>query len=61
MGDLFVYLIFDIDCFDLVFVLGIGILVCGGLISDKVFKVFCVLKGINMVGMDVVEVLLFYD
>jgi agmatinase len=35
--------------------------VCGGLTSDKVLKVLRALKGINMVGMDVVEVSPSYD
>lgn len=61
MGDKLVYLIFDIDCLDFVFVLGMGMLVCGGLSLDKILKIICVLKGINLIGMDVVEVLFFYD
>lgn len=31
VGDVRVYMMFDIDCFDLVFVFGIGMLVVGGL------------------------------
>ncbi len=34
---------------------------CGGLTSDKVLKILRALKGINMVGMDVVEVSPAYD
>lgn len=56
-----VYLIFDIDCLDFVFVSGIGMLVIGGLIFDCVIKLVCGLKDFNIVGMDVVEVVLVYD
>lgn len=56
-----VYLIFDIDCLDFVFVLGIGTLVIGGLIFDRVIKLVRGLKDFNIVGMDVVEVVSVYD
>jgi agmatinase len=61
VGDLPVYITFDIDCLDPAFAPGTGTPVCGGLTSDKVLKILRALKGINMVGMDVVEVSPSYD
>ncbi|MFT6528729.1 MAG: agmatinase [Psychrosphaera sp.] len=61
IGDLPVYLTFDIDCLDPAFAPGTGTPVCGGLSSDKVFKILRALAGINLVGMDVVEVAPAYD
>ncbi|MGS0496303.1 agmatinase [Pseudoalteromonas mariniglutinosa] len=61
VGDLPVYITFDIDCLDPAFAPGTGTPVCGGLTSDKVLKVLRALKGINMIGMDVVEVSPSYD
>ncbi|OEF22471.1 agmatinase [Aliivibrio logei] len=61
VGDKPVYLTFDIDCLDPAFAPGTGTPVCGGLNSDKILKIIRGLKGINMVGMDVVEVSPAYD
>lgn len=61
VGDLPVYLTFDIDCLDPAFAPGTGTPVCGGLTSDKILKVLRALEGINIVGMDVVEVSPAYD
>jgi agmatinase len=61
IGDLPVYLTFDIDCLDPAFAPGTGTPVCGGLSSDKVLKILRALAGINLVGMDVVEVAPAYD
>ncbi|QTL35524.1 MULTISPECIES: agmatinase [Pseudoalteromonas] len=61
VGDLPVYLTFDIDCLDPAFAPGTGTPVCGGLSSDKVLKILRALQGINIVGMDVVEVSPSYD
>jgi agmatinase len=61
VGDKPVYLTFDIDCLDPAFAPGTGTPVCGGLNSDKVLKIIRGLQGINMVGMDVVEVSPAYD
>ncbi|HEA16737.1 hypothetical protein LCGC14_1867380 [marine sediment metagenome] len=61
VGDLPVYVTFDIDCLDPAFAPGTGTPVCGGLTSDKVLKILRALKGINMIGMDVVEVSPSYD
>lgn len=56
-----VYLTFDIDCLDPAFAPGTGTPVCGGLNTDKILKIIRALKGINLVGMDVVEVAPAYD
>lgn len=61
IGDKPVYLTFDIDCLDPAFAPGTGTPVCGGLTSDKVLKIIHGLSGINLVGMDVVEVSPAYD
>ncbi|PTP46423.1 agmatinase [Vibrio splendidus] len=61
VGNKPVYLTFDIDCLDPAFAPGTGTPVCGGLNSDKVLKIIRGLQGINMVGMDVVEVSPAYD
>lgn len=61
MGDKPVYLTFDIDCLDPAFAPGTGTPVCGGLSSDKILKIIRALKGINLIGMDVVEVSPPYD
>lgn len=61
VGDKPVYLTFDIDCLDPAFAPGTGTPVCGGLSSDKILKIIRALKGINLIGMDVVEVSPPYD
>ncbi|MDP5253089.1 MULTISPECIES: agmatinase [unclassified Vibrio] len=61
VGDLPVYLTFDIDCLDPAYAPGTGTPVCGGLSTDKILKVIRALQGINLVGMDVVEVAPGYD
>lgn len=61
VGNKPVYVTFDIDCLDPAFAPGTGTPVCGGLNSDKVLKVIRGLSGINIVGMDVVEVSPPYD
>ena len=61
VGDKPVYLTFDIDCLDPAFAPGTGTPVCGGMTSDKVLKILRNLQGINLVGMDVVEVSPAYD
>ncbi|WP_440053096.1 agmatinase [Pseudoalteromonas sp. T1lg65] len=61
IGDLPVYLTFDIDCLDPAFAPGTGTPVCGGLSSDKVLKILRALQGVNIIGMDVVEVSPAYD
>ncbi|MDO5687252.1 MAG: agmatinase [Neisseria sp.] len=61
VGDLPVYLTFDIDCLDPAFAPGTGTPVCGGLSSDFALKIIRSLQGLNIVGMDVVEVAPAYD
>ncbi|UTV26752.1 agmatinase [Photobacterium atrarenae] len=56
VGDKPVYVTFDIDCLDPAFAPGTGTPVCGGLNSDKVLNIIRGLAGMNIVGMDVVEV-----
>ncbi|MFT6207450.1 MAG: agmatinase [Colwellia sp.] len=61
VGNTPVYLTFDIDCLDPAFAPGTGTPVCGGLTTDKVLRILRALVGINLVGMDVVEVAPSYD
>ncbi|CAM4337057.1 agmatinase [Vibrio agarivorans] len=61
VGDKPVYVTFDIDCLDPAFAPGTGTPVIGGLNSDKVMKILRQLVGLNIVGMDVVEVAPAYD
>ncbi|GKX57154.1 agmatinase [Leminorella grimontii] len=61
VGDMPVYLTFDIDCLDPAFAPGTGTPVCGGLTSDRALKLLRGLKSLNIVGMDVVEVAPAYD
>ncbi|MFO6424236.1 agmatinase [Motilimonas sp. KMU-193] len=61
VGDLPVYLTFDIDCLDPAFAPGTGTPVCGGLTTDKILKILRGLQGLPLVGMDVVEVAPAYD
>ena len=61
VGHLPVYLTFDIDCIDPAFAPGTGTPVCGGLTSNKALKIVRGLQGLNIVGMDVVEVAPAYD
>lgn len=58
-----VYVIIDIDVLDLVYVLGIGMLEVGGIIFKELldFIVVIVNLNINVVGVDLVEVVLVYD
>ncbi len=59
--DLPVYLTFDIDCLDPAYAPGTGTPVIGGMSTDKILKILRALVGINIVGMDVVEVSPAYD
>jgi len=61
LGDRPVYVTFDIDCLDPSFAPGTGTPVCGGLTSHQAMSILRGLKGINIVGMDVVEVAPSYD
>lgn len=56
-----VYLTFDIDCLDPSCAPGTGTPVCGGLTSYQALEILRGLAGINLVGMDMVEVAPVYD
>jgi agmatinase len=55
------YLTFDIDCLDPSQAPGTGTPVCGGLTSFQALQIIRGMAGINVVGMDVVEVAPAYD
>ena len=61
IGDNPVYLSFDIDCLDPSYAPGTGTPVCGGLTSHQAIEIIRGMKGINIIGMDVVEVSPAYD
>ncbi len=61
LGDNPVYLTFDIDCLDPSYAPGTGTPVCGGLTSHQAMAILRGLKGINVIGMDIVEVAPAYD
>ena len=61
LGDRPVYLTFDIDCLDPSVAPGTGTPVCGGLSSHQAMSIVRGLEGINIVGMDIVEVAPAYD
>ncbi|WP_166362073.1 agmatinase [Pseudomonas akapageensis] len=61
VGDNPVYLTFDIDCLDPAFAPGTGTPVAGGLTTFQALEILRALRGINIVGMDIVEVSPPYD
>lgn len=61
LGDRPTYITFDIDCLDPAFAPGTGTPVSGGLSSAQALAALRALKGLNMVGGDVVEVSPPYD
>ncbi len=61
LGDAPVYLTFDIDCLDPAFAPGTGTPVCGGLSTHQALAILRGLTGINVIGMDLVEVAPAYD
>jgi agmatinase len=61
VGDSPVYLTFDIDCLDPAYAPGTGTPVAGGLTTDRALKIIRGLQGIELVGMDLVEVAPSYD
>ena len=61
VGENKVYLSFDIDCLDPAFAPGTGTPVCGGLSSFQALEIIRGIAGINLIGMDVVEVAPAYD
>jgi agmatinase len=61
IGEQPVYLSFDIDALDPAFAPGTGTPVAGGLTSDRALQIIRGLKGLDIRGMDVVEVSPAYD
>ncbi len=61
VGNMPCYLTFDIDCLDPAYAPGTGTPVIGGLSSDRALKIIRGLQGLNLVGMDLVEVAPSYD
>jgi len=61
LGDRPVYLSFDIDCLDPSYAPGTGTPVCGGLTTHQAIQIIRGLIGINLIGMDLVEVAPAYD
>lgn len=61
LGDAPVYVTFDIDCLDPSYAPGTGTPVCGGLSTHQAMSILRGLQGINVIGMDVVEVAPQYD
>lgn len=61
VGDAPCYLTFDIDCLDPAFAPGTGTPVVGGLSTGQALRILRGLAGLNIVGMDLVEVAPAYD
>ncbi|MEM7281711.1 MAG: agmatinase [Pseudomonadota bacterium] len=61
LGNRPVYLTFDIDCLDPAFAPGTGTPVCGGLSTTQALEIIRGLRGLNLVGMDLMEVAPAYD
>lgn len=61
LADRPVYLTFDIDCLDPSYAPGTGTPVCGGLSTYQATAILRRLAGIDVIGMDVVEVAPAYD
>jgi agmatinase len=61
VGDHKTYLTFDIDCLDPAYAPGTGTPVCGGLTTHTALEIVRGLRGINLIGMDLVEVAPAYD
>ena len=61
VGDAKAYVTFDIDCLDPSFAPGTGTPVCGGLSTWQARKILQGLGGLDLIGMDLVEVAPAYD
>jgi len=61
LADRPVYVSFDVDCLDPSCAPGTGTPVCGGLTTHQAMSILRGLRGIDVVGMDVVEVAPAYD
>lgn len=55
------YFTFDIDCLDPAFAPGTGTPVCGGLSTAQALAIIRGFTGLNLIGMDIVEVAPAYD
>ncbi len=61
VGDGPVYLTFDIDCLDPAYAPGTGTPVAGGLSTSQALRIMRGLAGLDLIGMDIVEVAPAYD
>jgi len=61
IGDNPVYVTFDIDCLDPSYAPGTGTPVCGGLTTYQAMAILRGMRGLNIIGADVVEVAPAYD
>jgi agmatinase len=61
VGDLPVYLTFDIDCLDPAFAPGTGTPVAGGLSTARALQILAGIADLNIVGFDLVEVAPAFD
>jgi len=61
VGDAPTYLTFDIDCLDPAYAPGTGTPVAGGITTNRALQILRKLTGIDIVGMDVMEVAPCYD
>ncbi len=61
VGDHPAYVTLDVDCLDPAFAPGTGTPVVGGLSTDLALKIVRGLTGLNLIGMDIVEVSPPYD
>jgi agmatinase len=61
VGDLPVYVTFDVDCLDPAFAPGTGTPVVGGLSTDLALRIIRGLVGCHLIGVDIVEVSPPYD
>jgi agmatinase len=61
VGDHPSYITFDIDCLDPACAPGTGTPVCGGLTTNQALQVLRGLVGVDLIGMDLVEVAPHYD
>lgn len=61
VGDRPAYFTFDIDCLDPAYAPGTGTPVCGGLTTAQALAIIRGFTGINLIGMDIVEVSPPYD
>jgi agmatinase len=61
VGDHPAYISFDIDCLDPAYAPGTGTPVAGGVTTNAALQILRGLAGLNLIGMDIVEVSPAYD